>query len=373
MHRVSLVTFSLASLCFAADWQANADRGPSVLKEQGCTNCHAIGSSGKGVAATALSRALNREYTPAGLTATLWNHAPQMWSAMEAKGMTKPSMSEQDAADVFAYFASLRYFEQMGESSRGARLFRSKQCVECHAVAGKGSGVALPVTEWDAVDDPLALVGKMWNHIPQMRVAMSKRKVNWPSLNPQELSDIMLYVRGLREAKGVRPSMSFEMPSLEGAEGLVEAHGCATCHKGELQFDRQLGDRTLTEISAAMWNHGPKMVQNPATIPPGEMRKIVGWVCLGTPVRAANRERWTRPPGRRIEEVPDVPRSERPSTGVCLSPETLLGRAPDVSAVEARSGYAAADASEEHRLAALQPGQRREPDRLYRHEIGRTR
>jgi mono/diheme cytochrome c family protein len=39
-----------------------------------------------------------------------------------------------------------------------------------------------------------------------------------------------------------------------------------------------MGDRTLTEVAAAMWNHGRHMVQNPATIPPEEMRKVVGWV-----------------------------------------------------------------------------------------------
>lgn len=278
MGKVSLITFALASACFAAEWQANADRGPTVLKEQGCTNCHAIGKSGTTVTATALSRALNREYTPAGLTATLWNHAPQMWSAMAAKGMKTPSLSEQESADVFAYFASLRYFEQMGESSRGAQLFRSKRCVECHAVAGRGSGAALPVTEWDTVGDPLGLVGKMWNHIPQMRTEMAKRKIGWPSLTPQELSDIMVYVRGLREVKGALRTTQFDLPPAEGGESLVQAHGCATCHKGELSFDRRIGDRTLTDIAAAMWNHGRQMVQNPATIPPQEMRKLIGWV-----------------------------------------------------------------------------------------------
>lgn len=267
-----------AVFSFAADWQANAERGPSVLREQGCTNCHAVGVSGSTVAASALSRPLNREYTPAGLTATLWNHAPQMWSAMASKGMKTPSLSEQDAGDVFAYFASLRYFEEMGESSRGAALFRSKHCVDCHAVSGRGTGAALPVLEWDTVGDPIALVGKMWNHIPQMRAEMTKRNIKFPALTPQDLSDMMVYVRGLRQAKGTPASMSFELPELDGAENLISAHGCATCHNGELSFDRRMSDRTLTDVATAMWNHGPKMIQNPATIPTSEMRKIVAWV-----------------------------------------------------------------------------------------------
>ena len=278
MRPVLIFIAAVLPISFAADWSANAERGPSVLKEQGCTQCHAIGSAGKTVSASALSRALNREYTPAGFTATLWNHAPQMWSAIAAKGMRTPSLSQQEAADVFAYFASLRYFEDMGESSRGAALFRSKRCIECHAVSGRGAGAALPVLEWDSVGDPVALVGRMWNHIPQMRAEMSKRNVRFPSLTSQDLSDIMVYVRGLRQAKGTPASMSFELPELDGAANLLSAHGCTTCHQGELSFDRRLADRTLTDVAAAMWNHGPRMVQNPATIPTSEMRKIVAWI-----------------------------------------------------------------------------------------------
>ena len=278
MRNVLLAFIASAGFVLAAEWHANAERGLLVLKDQGCTTCHAIGGPGRSVAATALTRPLNREYTPAGLTATLWNHAPDMWSAMAAKNMKTPSLSEQEAADVFAYFASLRYFEEMGESSRGAALFRSKKCAECHAVSGRGTGTALPVLEWDSANDPLALVGRMWNHIPQMRAEMTKRKIGFPALTSQDLSDIMVYVRGLRQAKGVAASMSFELPELGAAENLLSAHGCVTCHKGELAFDRRMSDRTLTDVAVSMWNHGPKMMQNPATIPTSEMRQIVGWV-----------------------------------------------------------------------------------------------
>src|SRR5688572_27097739 len=107
MRHVLIATIAVFRLSLAADWTASADRGPSVLREQGCTQCHTVGSAGRTTASAALSRPLNREYTPAGLTATLWNHAPRMWSAMAAKGMRTPSLPEQEAADVFAYFASL--------------------------------------------------------------------------------------------------------------------------------------------------------------------------------------------------------------------------------------------------------------------------
>jgi cytochrome c551/c552 len=277
MGRTAGLLAVLAFACSAADVQINAERGPSILREQGCVNCHAIGTQGPTVAASVLSRTLNREYSPAGLTATLWNHAPQMWSAITAKGMKMPQLSEQDAGDVFGYFAALRYFEPMGEAARGARLFNSKKCGSCHVTSGPASGTARAVSEWESMSDPVALVGTMWNHVPQMRTEMTQRGIKWPSLTAQELSDILLYVRGLRATKNIRAA-HFELPPLEGAQILVDSYGCTTCHKGELSFEGRIGDRTLTEMAAAMWNHGPKMVQNPAMIPPEEMRKIVAWV-----------------------------------------------------------------------------------------------
>jgi mono/diheme cytochrome c family protein len=263
---------------FAADLEISAERGPAILREQGCVNCHAIGSGGGATpSAAALSRTLNREYTPAGLTATLWNHAPQMWSEIRAKGVRMPQLSERDAADVFGYFAALRYFEPMGEAYRGARLFATKRCETCHAVSEGGSGVARPVGQWNSMSDPVALIGMMWNHVPQMRTEMTNRGIRWPALTAQELSDILVYVRGLRDTRRTG-AVHFELPPLEGAHTLVDAYGCNTCHKGELSFDKRTTERTLTEVAAAMWNHGPNMVQNPATIPAEEMRKIVSWV-----------------------------------------------------------------------------------------------
>jgi hypothetical protein len=41
-------------------------------------------------------------------------------------------------------------------------------------------------------------------------------------------------------------------------------------------LDARTSNRTLTEIAAAMWNHAPKMLQNPMQITPEEMNKVIG-------------------------------------------------------------------------------------------------
>ena len=57
---------------------------------------------------------VSRSYTPAHLATTMWNHAPVMWGAMDAAGIRRPKLSAGDAADLFAYFYSTRFFDKPG-------------------------------------------------------------------------------------------------------------------------------------------------------------------------------------------------------------------------------------------------------------------
>jgi len=195
---------------------------------------------------------------------------------MAATNTPVPKISEQDAADIFAYFASLRYFEPMGDAGRGARTFEAKRCAGCHA-EGATRG-AIPISRWHMVTDPIVLVSAMWNHVPQMRERLQKEHMKWPELTGHDLSDIVLYARSFPSLRN--EPIRMELPPLDGGDALVETYGCKTCHTGQLDFSKLSRDRTLTDIAAAMWNHGPRMVQQPAEIPSEKMRQLLGsiWV-----------------------------------------------------------------------------------------------
>jgi mono/diheme cytochrome c family protein len=259
----------------SAETEADTSRGPQILKAQNCIQCHTVGAddANKG-SAPSLGRSLNREYSSAGLVSAMWNHGPTMWSAMKQANIAKPKLNDKDSADLMAYFASLRFFEPAGDAARGVKLVQSKNCVQCHAVAGVGSGVARPMHQWDSVSDPVSLVQRMWNHAPQMRKAQADRRFKWQSLSAQDLSDILVYVRSLPGRKA-EPAY-FGMPPVETGASLLEANGCTTCHKGALSLDTRTVNRSLTEIAAAMYNHAPKMLQNPGGMSGEEMRKVVG-------------------------------------------------------------------------------------------------
>lgn len=253
----------------------DAQRGAQLFESQRCITCHSVQGKG-GQSAPDLGQRTARAFNPSLMASLMWNHAPQMWSAMDRANIPRPQISDEQAADLYAYFFAFRYFETPGDAARGRQVFVSKKCGECHQVDGSG-GEAPAVTQWRSASDPIELARNMWNHAPKMKDAFAKRKLNWPSLNGQELTDLLLYVRNVPGAKGGPPQFSPAAPDTGAA--LFEAKGCATCHKGDLDLTKgRLRTRTSADLGVALWNHAPKMVQLPPDISNAEMRRLVGYL-----------------------------------------------------------------------------------------------
>jgi cytochrome c2 len=253
----------------------DAQRGAEIFRTQQCITCHSVNGEG-GHSAPDLGKRTGRAYTPSMMAGLMWNHAPTMWSAMEKQGITRPVLDEQQAADLFAYFFAARYFERLGDAGRGRRLFVEKRCGDCHNLSSTGPEGARPVMTWESVSDPIALAQAMWSHAPQMTVALEKKKIKWPSLSSQELTDIVVYAQNLPQGKRMPPQFSPASP--ESGEKLFELKGCSECHRGSLALTNRFGARTLTDFAAAMWNHAPQMVQLPPGLSGDEMRRIVGYL-----------------------------------------------------------------------------------------------
>jgi mono/diheme cytochrome c family protein len=205
----------------------------------------------------------------------MWNHAPVMWAAMRKEGINPPAVSEAQAADLFAFLSSSRYFERAADAGRGRRLFEAKHCSGCHALAGAG-GPGLPVSAWTSIADPIALMQGMWNHAGQMKQAFADKNIKWQRLEPQELADIVLMLQSMPSGRKLAPTLNFSA-SPNGAQ-LFQSKGCANCHSGSLALEGRLANRTILDVAAAMWNHAPKMVQLPPSISAEEMRGLVGYV-----------------------------------------------------------------------------------------------
>jgi mono/diheme cytochrome c family protein len=204
----------------------------------------------------------------------MWNHAPEMWSAMKAQGMAKSSLSEDRAADLFAYLYSAKFFDDPGDAGRGKRAFAARYCAVCHAETGSGAGPA--VSTWKALNDPVLLVHAMWTHAAGMRKQFEARKIAWPRLTSQELVDILVYLQNLPAHRG--KTGEFSLPPAAGGEQLFQSKSCAGCHAGKLSLETRLEADTLTDVAVAMWNHAPFMERAPIELTAEQMRSIIAYV-----------------------------------------------------------------------------------------------
>lgn len=277
MKKVLLIAAALAVAAQGATVSADSTRGAKVFETQGCVSCHSLNGIGPKVGPD-LGRIADRGFTPAALAATMWNHAPAMWAEMKKRGVARPAMDEQQSADLFAFFYSLRFFEEPGDAARGKALFTSRRCSTCHGLTeAKPIAGAKPVSQWTAAADPLELVETMWNHSSLMRTQMAKNNIRLPLLKGQELADLLVYTR--RATNRPAAPAVFRAASAEEGNALFESKKCSACHGTFTGFlSGGLRDRSLTDIAADMWNHGLDMSLEDAKLAPGEMRQIADFV-----------------------------------------------------------------------------------------------
>ncbi len=280
MRALPVIVFGAAFACMAAETPllpGDSDRGARVFEAEHCVQCHSINGKG-GTAAPDLGKRIDRNFTPALLASTMWNHAPTMWTAMEKTGMAKPSLSPQDAADLFAFFYSRRFFDAPADAGRGKLAFENKHCADCHGITTSVAENAPPVAQWESLGHPIAIVRQMWNHAARMREAFARRNLAWPQLTTQNLGDMLVYLRNLPETRNHPAVFSFGSGQ-NGAE-VFQSKGCANCHSGALALENRLHNQTLTGIAVEMWNHAPRMAQTPPVLSQEEMNELLSYLWL---------------------------------------------------------------------------------------------
>jgi mono/diheme cytochrome c family protein len=286
-----LIALSLTVSLHAAAVSADSTRGAQVFELQGCVQCHSVNGVGPGTSGKPgpdLGLTVDRGFTPAALAATMWNHAPAMWVEKKLRSAARPAMDEQQAADLFAFFYSLRFFEQPGDAGRGKSLFNSKKCAACHGIDEPLSTerTVKPVAEWTTASDPLELVETMWNHSAAMRDEMARRNIRLPQLNGQDLADLLVYTRRASKRPAIAPV--FQPAAPDAGKTLFESKRCISCHGQMTHFlSTDVHDATLTDIAADMWNHGLDMSLRNTTFAPGEMRQIAEYIWYSRTIEGA--------------------------------------------------------------------------------------
>lgn len=266
---------ALAAVAYGADAPAgDADRGRELFQRLGCAVCHSVDGRGGGYAAD-LAKRIGREQTPLDMAAGLWNRGPLMWAWMAKKRLRLPDPSEQQFADLFAYFYSARYFDRPGDATRGRAVFERQRCGECHGFEGPPQpGGSLRA--WPPMADALALLERMWSAAAAMREALAKRRLPWPELTSQEAADLWALAAELREER-TAPT-EFPAGTVQSGERLFVTKGCGECHRGPQALPGRFSGRTLTDLGTAVWNHAPAMGPRLPQFSSGELRQLVGYL-----------------------------------------------------------------------------------------------
>jgi mono/diheme cytochrome c family protein len=271
-----VILIPLLAVLSNAQSVGDASRGSALFTKLKCVGCHSVRGQGAGTAPD-LGQRTGSSYTPALMAARMWDHAPEMWSAMKEQSVGRPELTEPDAADLFAFFYAARYFDPRGDVARGKALFAAKKCTQCHATDAAAGGPGNPVSAWRSASDPVVLVQQMWRHFPQMQAALAGKKAAWVQITAPQLADLLAYVQDLQKA-APKP-VQFSTVAADAGQRLFESKGCAVCHQKGMALNRKLVDRNLTEVAAALWNHAPKMgAAAPRDIDEQEMRQILSYV-----------------------------------------------------------------------------------------------
>jgi mono/diheme cytochrome c family protein len=165
--------------------------GRQRFVDKGCAGCHGIGGRGSNLAPDLAGVRGRRNVMD--LAAAMWNKAPRMLSAMERYGISVPRLAAQDMADLVAYLSSVEYFRVVGNASRGRGLLRSKGCLECHSISGRGGSTAPDLATVKILDPPAGVVAALWNHVVIVADSPAGRPLSWATFRPAEMADLTAY------------------------------------------------------------------------------------------------------------------------------------------------------------------------------------
>jgi cytochrome c2 len=247
------------------DGSGNADSGKRLFTAKNCVLCHQIGSIG-GVWGPNLD-AFGQTAAPINVAAAMWNHGPAMAEAMRARGIDRPNLRPVELRDLVAYLRSMaprhgdsRVSVLPGQVSDGRMLFASKQCIKCHNVQGTGGKIGPDLGRRGLHRDLIEFSAALWNKAPAMLRAMKLRKVAVPAIKPEEMADIVAYLRSFQY-------LGEPGDAARGRRILAEKQ-CLSCHSlgGEggsaaPDFARAKGLESPAAVIAALWTHGDVMVE----------------------------------------------------------------------------------------------------------------
>ena len=131
---------------------------------------------------------------------------------------------------------------QIGDPARGARLWQSKRCSDCHSYAGRGGKDAPPLDDMRghmSAREIADMSGQIWDHLPAMLPHFREEKIPVPTFTQGEMADLIAF---LHSGKGATAGAAPAHPGMTGMQGMggqmgmargkgvFLSAGCGACH-----------------------------------------------------------------------------------------------------------------------------------------------
>ncbi|MBZ5728203.1 MAG: cytochrome c [Acidobacteriia bacterium] len=172
--------------------RGSAERGWQVFQAK-CMACHAVRGNG-GHVGPELGPDHDLPNTPAQFAAVLWNHAPAMLAHAPTPSAGTPALEGDEIADVLKFLVSLRYFEPVGSPFLGERVFTERGCARCHGAKAEGTREGPRLRSGGDAFTTVSLATALWSHGPAMRARAERLGIEWPTLEPTDIGDLISFL-----------------------------------------------------------------------------------------------------------------------------------------------------------------------------------
>ena len=242
---------------------ASPTRGRALFKAKNCDLCH--GSPADFHKKGPSLAKYQRDFSAIYIAQAMWNHGGEMASVMRDAGVPWPKFTGSEMGDLAAYLqtgtstsSAKRVYYEPGSPLRGADLFTSKRCRDCHAIGGVGGHVGpdLVARGRDFMGPITSIAGLMWNHSHRMTAEFRKHGIPRVTFSGQEMADVVSYLYFVNYATVYAAPARGET---------LFTDKCSRCHTigggkrvgPDLATVPNLNDPTA--IVTMMWNHAGGM------------------------------------------------------------------------------------------------------------------
>jgi mono/diheme cytochrome c family protein len=243
---------------------ASPTRGREIFDANSCGVCHGEAEDFEKAGPSLEPYAI--DFSAISIAQAMWNHGAEMADVMREEGIAWPNFSGTEMGDLLAYLQTgsttpsrERTYYEPGSPRRGAELFTSKRCLDCHAIGGTGGeiGPDLGALGSELIGPIASIAGLMWNHSHGMTAEFRRRGIPRVEFSGQEMADVVAYLYYVNYA------IVYGSPSRGEQVFATKCSGCHVLGSGntggseDLAAVPNLDDPTA--IITAMWNHAAEM------------------------------------------------------------------------------------------------------------------